>query len=108
MDVTGSKSEPLCDATLTDPTDHLPNGLRLSMVITAMTSIRLSGFYDMVDLDMFLLACKPVEQLARLGPQGEKDMDALRTLASYMGKKQQVFTVLKLQDSCSCLMICDT
>jgi len=63
-------------------------------------SIRFNKLHDVSDLDIILRACKPVHQLAKLGPQDEKDTDALKSLVHYMHKRRQVtFAPLLLDDA---------
>jgi hypothetical protein len=90
MDVTREKSARLCNVTLSDATEHPAEGLRLSVIFSSMNSIGFSRLHDISDLDMVLRACKPVHQLAKLGPQDGSDADALKTLVRYMDKRQQV------------------
>ncbi|KAI0670147.1 hypothetical protein C8Q78DRAFT_1039423 [Trametes maxima] len=83
MDVSREKAERVCEITLHDPTDPLPNGLRFNICLKG-DSIRLSAFHDITTLPLFLEACARVQQFAKVGPQEDKDGSAVKELATYM------------------------
>lgn len=86
MDVSREKAERVCEITLHDPTEPLPNGLRFSICLKG-DSIRLSAFQDMSSLPLFLEACTRVQQFAKVGPLQDKDADATKQLAIFMMKR---------------------
>jgi hypothetical protein len=90
IDIDQDKSERLCEIILTDATDYFLEGLRLHILLEPLDSIRFGKLHDISELGVILPACKPSEQVARLGPQNEKDAPALKCLASYLESKQQV------------------
>lgn len=90
LDRTDDNSKPLCDATLCDATEPLPLGLRFSVVLASSDHLDFSSFHDVLDLPSILRACKGIQQIARLAPREKKDTPNLRTLITYMSKKQKV------------------
>lgn len=82
------QSEVLCDTTIIDVTESA--GFRFSIALAEMSSIPVDKLYSGADIDTFLLACKPLHQFGKLLPQYAKDVDALKTFASYMSKTHQV------------------
>jgi hypothetical protein len=93
VDVEPAKAERLCDVVLTDATDHPPEGLRLNILFSTLSFIRFRKLCGVFHLDLILDACKPSEQVARLGPQDEKDAGVLKALVSRMSAHKQVGTV---------------
>ncbi|KAI0374422.1 hypothetical protein BV20DRAFT_1041377 [Pilatotrama ljubarskyi] len=86
IDVSREKAERVCEITLHDPTDPLPNGLRFSICMKG-DSIRLSAFHDIASLPIFLEACARVQQFAKVTPSEDKDADAVKQIAVYMMKR---------------------
>ncbi|KAI0359145.1 hypothetical protein OH77DRAFT_1502266 [Trametes cingulata] len=86
MDVSRDKAERVCEVTLHDPTDSLPNGLRFSICLKG-DSIRLSAFHDIVSLPLFLEACARVQQFAKVSPKEDKDVAAIKQIAMFMMKR---------------------
>jgi hypothetical protein len=75
---------------LTDSTDYLPEGLRLNVLLFDMDSIRFGKVLDLSDLDVILPACKPSEQVAKLAPNTESDVHALKGLIHTMESERKV------------------
>jgi hypothetical protein len=90
LDIDQDKADRLCEVTLTDTTDFLPEGLRLHILFSSLDSIRFQKLYNFADLDQILPAFKPSEQVARLGPQNENDIAPLTSLKRHMELKQRV------------------
>ncbi|EIW64911.1 uncharacterized protein TRAVEDRAFT_140212 [Trametes versicolor FP-101664 SS1] len=86
MDVSRERAERVCEISLHDPTEPLPNGLRFSICVKG-DSLRLSAFHDIASLPVFLEACTRVQQFAKVAPQEDKDTDAIKQLAIYMMKR---------------------
>ncbi|KAI0639158.1 hypothetical protein C8Q77DRAFT_1079774 [Trametes polyzona] len=86
MDVSHDRAERVCDITLHDATEPLPNGLRFSICLKG-DSVRLSAFHDIASLPLFLDACARVQQFARVAPQEPKDANAVKQIAIYMLKR---------------------
>lgn len=89
MDVSRERAERVCEISLHDPTEPLPNGLRFSICVKG-DSLRLSAFHDIASLPVFLEACTRVQQFAKVAPQEDKDTDAIKQLAIYMMKRSLV------------------
>jgi hypothetical protein len=64
-----------------------------------MNSLRLKRLLPLAQLDIVLRACTPVQQLARLGPQEQRDGEWLENLAKLMVQRQQVRHVAALISS---------
>lgn len=84
------KAERFCEVALTDATDHLPDGLRLSICFSSVESLRLRRLLDVADIDGLLSACARPQQMAKLGPQSEADTPPFQTLVRYMRKKRKM------------------
>lgn len=52
--------------------------------------MRFNELHNIADLHLILGACAPVQQFAKLGPQGDADADAIRTLMAYMRRRRAV------------------
>ena len=89
MDVSRNRAERLCEVTLSEPSEPLPNGLRFSICLTS-DSIRLSAFQSLASLPLFLLASTRPQQFAKIGPMEDKDADAVKQLGTYMRNKSLV------------------
>lgn len=96
MDVVGGKTEVLCDVTICDATDPIPLAIRFNVAMTSMKYLPLLSFHDVADMETFLLACKPPQQLARLEPRSANDVEPLMTFTQYMIRKQKVCRALHL------------
>ncbi|KAF7339929.1 Chromo domain-containing protein [Mycena venus] len=102
MDVTDKKDEPtrtdhLCDVVLNELFPSTVEGPQINVVMTSVESLHLPSFYDLMDMSEFLKTSGvrmnspvPLQQLARLGPSTEKDVEPLKILARYMTKKNFV------------------
>ncbi|KAI0651606.1 hypothetical protein C8Q79DRAFT_996983 [Trametes meyenii] len=86
MDVSHERAERVCEVTLHDPTDPLPNGLRFNICLKG-DSIRLSALHDIAALPLFLDACARAQQFAKVGPHEDKDGSAVKELATYMMRR---------------------
>ncbi|KAI0936045.1 hypothetical protein AcV5_004288 [Taiwanofungus camphoratus] len=91
INVDSDRAEHLCNVSLFDPTDPRPNGLRFSICLNSVDSMRFNELHNIADLHLILGACAPVQQFAKLGPQGDADADAIRTLMAYM-RRRRAFT----------------
>ena len=89
MDVSRNRAERLCEVTLSEPSEPLPNGLRFSICLTS-DSIRLSAFQSLASLPLFLLASTRPQQFSKIGPMEDKDADAVKQLGTYMRNKSLV------------------
>lgn len=91
MEANPDKADHFCNITLSDPTDHRPLGLRLSVLYnTNVTVLRLQKFHDIPDLYLLLRACGPVQQCCKVTHSTEKDINAVSTLGAWMARKCQV------------------
>ncbi|KAJ7169556.1 hypothetical protein C8R46DRAFT_1089179 [Mycena filopes] len=104
MDVTSNKAnaprtDHVCDIVLTDLFPSHVEGLRINVAMAAMQSLHLLSFHDLIDMSDFLKTCvrlgpdEPMLQLARLGPNTERDAEPLKILARYMTKRGLVSLV---------------
>ncbi|KAI0824082.1 hypothetical protein BC628DRAFT_1379753 [Trametes gibbosa] len=105
MDVSPDKAEQVCEITLHDPTEPLPNGLRFSICVKG-DSLRFSAFHDISSLPLFLEACARVQQFAKVGPHEDKDTDAVTQLGIYMTKRSLFcYAHLYVEDTSVALLI---
>jgi hypothetical protein len=58
-----------------------------------MDSLRLKKMHGVADVEWLLQACSPIQQLAKVIPQDEKDTGSFTTLVQYMAKKETVSTI---------------
>ncbi|KAJ7293251.1 hypothetical protein C8J57DRAFT_1268515 [Mycena rebaudengoi] len=93
------KTDHICDVVLNDPVPSEVDGLSFNLAMTAATSIHLLSFHDLIDMSEFLRSCvsmmaetRPIisKQLARLGPNADKDAEPLKTIARFMIKRDFV------------------
>ncbi|KAF5373542.1 hypothetical protein D9758_000846 [Tetrapyrgos nigripes] len=91
----------LCEeATLTDTTQVVPQGMPFLVAMPeALKSIRFTSFLQLDHLDSVLLACKPVQQLARLSAEDDAGKKALGKLARFISAKQLPVLVPIILDS---------
>ena len=89
MDVRRDRAERMCEIMLSEPTEPIPGGLRFSICLTG-ENIRLSAFYDLSSLHLFLLASARAQQFAKLTPAGDKDADAVKQLGAFMKRRSFV------------------
>ena len=90
VDVNPDRAERLCSATLSEPSDPRPGGLRLSILLGSVDSLRLAKLYNVHDLYLLLRACDTVQQFAKFGPQSDADADAMKTLTAHMERLRLV------------------
>ncbi|OBZ79786.1 hypothetical protein A0H81_00527 [Grifola frondosa] len=81
--------------TVRDPTDPRPHGLQFKICLSSADSIRLAAFHETADLPLFLGACAPVQQFAKLAPEEDQDTDAFNQIAIHM-KQRSFFTYAHL------------
>ncbi|KAJ7139793.1 hypothetical protein C8R44DRAFT_867898 [Mycena epipterygia] len=104
MEVKG-KTDHLCDIVLNELVPPQPEGLRINLTMASVESIHLLSFHDLMDMSDFLKTCvrihssEPSQQLARLGPNSDKDVEPLKILARYMTKKNYVSLVPAFLDN---------
>ncbi|KAJ6627259.1 hypothetical protein B0H10DRAFT_431154 [Mycena sp. CBHHK59/15] len=97
------KTEHLCDVVMNDLVPPLAEGMGINVAMASADSVHLLSFHDLMDMREFLKTCITIDQstgerklgqqLARLGPSFDKDIEPLRILARYMTKKQFVSLV---------------
>jgi hypothetical protein len=90
VDTAPDHAEKLCTVTLSDSTDPLQNGLRFSIMLSSVDSVRIKKRLNVCELDAVLYACGPVQQLAKVGAEDASDADRLNHLMIYMNLQQQV------------------
>ena len=91
MDVSRDKAERVCDIILNDASNHPPTGLRFAICLRpTQESLRFSAFYDLHHLPMFLEACAPSQQIAKVTPKEDKDIRAVQQLGTFMQKRALV------------------
>ncbi|KAJ7655139.1 hypothetical protein DFH06DRAFT_1329491 [Mycena polygramma] len=105
MDVTekghaAPRKNHLCDIFLKELFPATFKGLSITAVMESVESVHLRSFHDLVDMSQFLQtagvimnAPEPMQQLARLGPNTDRDSDPLKILARYMTKKSLISLV---------------
>jgi hypothetical protein len=81
-------AEPVCTVTITDTTDHLPEGLRFSVLFSSIDSIRLQKLYSTFEVGWILRACTPIQQLGKLA--AESYSDEQKHLTKFLTKEQKV------------------
>ncbi|KAI0343935.1 hypothetical protein BDW22DRAFT_1327569, partial [Trametopsis cervina] len=90
MEAGPDRADRLCNVALSDPTDPLPRGLRLSVVYNPDVSmLRLQKFHDISDLYILLQACSTVQQCCKVSHAAEEDFDAISTVGGWMARTQQ-------------------
>ena len=89
IDASRDKAEHVCDISLTDVTEPLANGLRFS-ICTPEGAIRFSSFHQLHAFPMFLQACSPTQQFAKVEPKEDKDVEPLKQLTVFMNKRALV------------------
>jgi len=90
IDTALDHAEILCTVTLSDSTDPPQNGLRFSIMLSSMDSIRIQSRLNVGELDMMLSACGPVQQLAKLSAESTSYEQRLNHVVTYMDLHQQV------------------
>jgi len=90
VDTAPEYAEKLCTVTLSDSTDPLQNGLRFSIMLSLVDSVRITKRLNVGELDAVLYACGPVQQLAKLSAEDTSCADKLNHLMIYMNLQQQV------------------
>ncbi|CAL1696456.1 unnamed protein product [Somion occarium] len=88
MDTGHDMATKLCSITLSDPTEPKPQGLRLNICLSTADSIRFKKLHDAPDLPTMLQASEPVQQFCRVTHKEAEDLNALKTLQTYMTKKR--------------------
>ena len=99
MDVNYETAERVCDISLSEPTEPLPNGLRFSICMP-QDGLRFSAFYPIHALPMFLQACAPAQQFAKVGPMEDKDAQAVSQLTTFMNKRSLVGQLQTFSRAC--------
>ncbi|KAH9947673.1 hypothetical protein B0H21DRAFT_316591 [Amylocystis lapponica] len=87
IDVSPERAERICTAVLSDPSEPRPNGLRFSICLDSVDSLRLAKLYNVHDVFMLLRACDPVQQFAMLGSQTDDDAGMFKTFAAHLKRK---------------------
>jgi hypothetical protein len=90
VDTAPNHAEKLCAVTLSDSTDPLQNGLRFSIMLPSVDSLRIKKRLHVCELDAVLYACGPVQQLAKVSAEDASCADRLNHLMIYMNLQQQV------------------
>ena len=90
MDTAPDYAEMLCTVALTDPTDAPQNGLRLSIALSSVDSIRMKKCLHVGELDALLSACGPIQQLAKLGAENISCEHRLKSVVTFMDSHRQV------------------
>jgi hypothetical protein len=99
------RTDHVCDVVLNDLVPMLTEGLRFNNTMAPMDSIHLLSFHDLADMSDFLKTCVhrlspgPSQQLARLGPNSDKDAEPLKILARYMAKRRFVRFLFAVRSS---------
>lgn len=75
---------------MSEPSEPLPSGLRLSVCLTSVDSIRLKKLHYVSDLFLVLRACARAQQFAKVTPREETDSDALNSVATYLRTRRMV------------------
>ncbi|KAL0950851.1 hypothetical protein HGRIS_007609 [Hohenbuehelia grisea] len=95
-----------CDVSLVDVSEAPAEGCRFKPFLDNIDTIRSSTFYDLVDLDTFLLACDKPHQIGRLTGQEAADLEAMNPLTEYMGRfKKAIIYPLALDDEVMAYMV---
>ncbi|TFY59615.1 hypothetical protein EVJ58_g5677 [Rhodofomes roseus] len=95
IEVEEGRAQRLCNMSLWDATDPRPNGLRFSICLNAVDSIRLGKLHEAADIYMILRSCIQVQQFAKLGPGEDSDDDAVVALAAHL-RARRAFTYARL------------
>ena len=94
MDTNVDSATRLCNVTLTDATEPRAGGLRLNICLSSSDSIRFKKMHNVWDLSIMLQASDAVQQFCTAVPKDNDDADSLKTLHTYMSRKEMVFPVL--------------
>ncbi|KAH9937573.1 uncharacterized protein B0H18DRAFT_1113390 [Fomitopsis serialis] len=95
IEVEEGRAQRICNIALSDATEPRPNGLRFSICLDPVDSVRLGKLYEVADIYMILRSCTQVQQFAKLGPGKDSDADAVTALAAHL-KTKRSFTYARL------------
>lgn len=90
MDVGADTAERLCEITITEASEHVPDGFRLNLLFMDQDSLRLTKRYKQAEFDQILRALRRVDQFAKISEQNNENKNAFQDLVKYLEKERLV------------------